>query len=184
MNEMVTLRPRGSGLAGLLSALQPRAAAETPSPPDLAALREDAWNQGFVAGQTAAEADFAPLRLLMAEAAAALHAACVVDIDGLRPLVAMLVKQIAETVLMAELHSDPSQLMTLVAAALAAVRPGMVATLHANPATLAALRPHLPDIATAAEPDLGPNSFFVSGTDFVIEVGLSARLAEIMGEIA
>ncbi len=181
MSEIVTLRP--AGLAGLLTALQPRDAEAAPLP-DLDAIEKEAWNQGFVAGQAAAEAELAPLRLLMAEAAAALHAACVVDVDGLRPLVALLVKQISETVVMAQLHSDPKLLLALVEAALAAVRPGTAATLHANPATLAALRPHLPEIATAEDPALAPDGFVVSGTDFVIEVGLAARLLEIMGEIA
>jgi flagellar biosynthesis/type III secretory pathway protein FliH len=183
MSETLTLRPAG-GLAGLLSALQPREALGAPPPPDLDTIRADAWNQGVVAGQAAADAELAPLRDELTKVAAALHAACVIDVDGLRPLVAALVTHIAETVLMAELQGDPRQLLALVDAALAAVRPGMAATLHANPTTLAALRPHLPDIATVEEPGLAPDGFVVSGTDFVIEVGLAARLQEIMGEIA
>lgn len=173
-----------SGLAGLLAAMLPRAPELAPPPPDLDAIRDAAWNQGMVEGHARAEAELAPLRLHMAEAAAALKAACRIDVDALRPLVAALVTQVAETVLMAELRGDSGILSALVDAALAAVRPGAVATLHAHPSTLAALRPHLPDIATAEDAGLTTDAFVVAGTDFVIEVGLTARLHEIMGEIA
>lgn len=173
-----------SGLAGLLSALQPRPPELAPPPPDLDAIRDAAWNRGVAEGHARAEAELAPLRLLMAEAAAALQAACRIDVDALRPLVAALVTQVAETVLMAELRGDPGILSALLDAALAAVRPGAAATLHCHPSMLAALRPHLPDITVAEDAGLATDGFVVAGTDFVIEVGLAARLQEIMGEIA
>lgn len=171
------------GLAGLLSAMQPREAAPTP-PIDVDAIREGGWGEGFAAGQASASADLAPLRLCLVEAAAALHAACVIDGDALRPLLVTVIRQIAETVVMRELHVDPAVLVRLVDAALALVAPTEPATLRANPKTLAMLRAHLPDLATAEDPRLAVDSFVIAGTDFVIETGLSARLAEIIGEIA
>jgi flagellar biosynthesis/type III secretory pathway protein FliH len=174
---------RSAGLAGLLSAMQPRALAP-PTPPDLDAIREGGWGEGFAAGQASANAELAPLRLYLAEAAAALHAACVIDGDALRPLLVTIIRQIAETVVMRELHLDPAVLVRLVDAALALVGPTEPATLRAHPATLAMLRAHLPDLATAEDPGLAADAFVVAGTDFVIETGLSARLAEIIGEIA
>jgi flagellar biosynthesis/type III secretory pathway protein FliH len=182
MSDTTALRP--SGLAGLLSAMQPRPP-ETPAPPpDLDAIRDDGWHAGFAAGQASANAELAPLRLYLAEAAAALHAACQIDGDALRPLLITVIRDIAEAVVMGELSADPQLLTRLVDAALALVRPGEAVTLRAHPATLALLRPHLPDLATIEDPGLAPDCFAISGTDFVIETGLSARLAEIMGAVA
>lgn len=181
MSEPALHRP--AGLAGLLSAMQPREAAPTP-PIDVDAIRQGGWGEGFAAGQASASAELAPLRLALADAAAALHAACVIDGDALRPLLVTIIRQIAETVVMRELHLDPAVLVRLVDAALALVGPGEAATLRAHPATLATLRPHLPDLATAADPGLAADAFVVAGADFVVETGLSARLAEIIGEIA
>lgn len=183
MSEELTLHPAG-GLAGLLAALQPRDQQPPPALPDLGEVREDGWNMGFAAGEASAAAALAPLRLHLAEAAAALHAACAIDRDALRPVLVTLIRQIAETVLMAELQHDNGVLVRLVDAALALVRPGEPVTLRAHPATLAMLRPHLPDLAIAEDPGLAGDAFIVAGPDFIVETGVMARLAEIIGEIA
>ena len=182
MSDTAALRPLG--LAGLLSAMQPRPP-EPPAPPvDIDAIRDGGWHDGFAAGEAHAQADLAPLRLALAEAAAALDAACQIDGDTLRPLLAGMIRQIAEAVVMGELRADPSVLARLVDAALVLVRPSEAMTLRAHPATLALMRPQLPDIALVEDPGLAPDAFVVAGADFVIETGLSARLAEIMGAIS
>ena len=63
------------GLAGLLAAMQPRVEPVVP-PVDLAAVRAEAWDAGFVAGAAEADAGLAPLRAQLAAAAAAVDAAC------------------------------------------------------------------------------------------------------------
>jgi flagellar biosynthesis/type III secretory pathway protein FliH len=182
MSDPVAFAP--VGLAGLLSSMQPRPPTEPLPPPDLDSIREGGWQDGFAAGQTSAEGELAPLRLGLAQAAEALHAACRIDGDRLRPLLAAVIREIAEAVVMGELSADPQVLTRLVDAALALVRPTEAVTLRAHPATLALLRPHLPDIAAVEDLGLAPDAFAVSGTDFVIETGLSARLADIMESIA
>jgi flagellar biosynthesis/type III secretory pathway protein FliH len=182
MSDAAALRPLG--LAGLLSAMQPRPPEPPPPPIDIDAIRDGGWHQGFAAGEAHAQAELAPLRLALAEAAAALQAACNIDGDRLRPLLADMIRQIAEAVVMGELRADTAVLARLVDAALALVRPGEAMTLRAHPSTLALLRPQLADIAVVEDPGLAPDAFAVTGTDFVIETGLSARLAEIMGAIA
>ncbi len=181
------LEPASAGLAGLLSALQPRAAVPVPPappPPDPDAIRAEAWDAGFAAGEASATAALAPLRQRLAEAAEALEAARQIDADTLRPLLLPLVRAVAEAVLHAELSAGAGVLQPLVTAALAAVRPGEAATLCAAPETLAALQPHLPAIATRADPALGPDQIRVIGNDFVIDAGLAARLAAITGAMA
>ena len=182
MSEAVTLYP-ASGLAWLLSAMQPRAPEAAP-PPDLDAIRTEGWEAGFAAGEASAEAALAPLRLYLAEAAAALHAACAIDRDALRPLLLILVRQLAEAVLLAELRADPAVLAALVTAGLAAVRPAEAATLRCHPDTLAALRPHLPDVAVAVDPGLPRDGFVIAGTDFVIDAALPARLDAVLEAMA
>ncbi|NJC07887.1 FliH/SctL family protein [Polymorphobacter fuscus] len=170
------------GLAGLLSALQPRA--EAPPLPDLDAIREGGWAAGYAAGEIAATAALAPLRDRLAAAAAALDAAQAIDADRLRPLFAALVQQIAEAVLMAELASGASVLVPLVEAALAAVRPGEAPVLRAHPDTLAALQPYLASIATMGDTAMARDAFAVSAPDLLIDAGLSTRLATIIGGLA
>ena len=76
------------GLVGLLAAMRPRVEI-VEAGPDLAAVQAQAWDAGFAAGCLHGEAELVPLRLALAEAAAALRAACVVDVDALRPVVAV-----------------------------------------------------------------------------------------------
>ncbi len=171
------------GLAGLLSALQPRAE-PVAAPVDIAAVRAEAWDAGFVAGAAEADAALAPLRAHLAAAAAAFEAACQIDADTLRPVLAALVRRVAEAVLMAELSAGAAVLQPLVDAAIAAVVPGKAATLTAHPDTLAVLAPHLPDIATAADAALTPGAFAVTGADFSITVDLAQRLDDVMAGLA
>lgn len=180
------LRLAAPGLAGLLSALQPRVDPPEPAPPppDLVAIHDAGWQQGFVDGEAAATAALAPLRIDLGRAAAALDAACHVDVDRLRPLFVSLIEQIAKAVLMAETAASSVLLLPLVEAALAAVRPDELATLRAHPDTLAALQPHLPIVATAPDADLALDEFAVTGPTFIIETGLLSRLAQIVGGLA
>ena len=182
----VALRPN-SGLAGLLDALQPRVDVLPPLP-DLDAIRAASHAagqaQGYAEGEAAAHAALAPVQARLADAAAALAAASVIDADVLRPLLADVVRRLAQAVLAAELARDPAVLLAIAAAAITAIVPGQVATLSAHPATLAALAPHLDDaaIVTAADPALAADRIVVSGADFIIDTSLSARLADILGE--
>lgn len=183
MSEALTLAP--AGLAGLLTALRPRIEPEVapPTPPDLDAIRAAGWDDGFAAGEAAAAAGLAPLRVRLGEAAAALDSACRIDIDALRPLFVTLVTAVAEAVLAAELRAGAA-MVPLVTAALAQVRLGEAPTLCAHPETLVDLRAHLPDVAVAADPGLPRDAFTVSAPQFRIDAGLSARLAEIAGTLA
>ena len=167
------------GLAGLLSALQPQPLPDV----DLAAVRAEAWDAGFVAGAAEADVALAPLRAALADAAAAFDAACRIDADALRPLLLALVRQVTQAVLMVELQAGAT-LLPLVEAALAAVRTGELASLRAHPDTLAAMAPHLPDLAITADVALAPGAFAISGAEFSIDVDLSQRLADIVADLA
>jgi flagellar biosynthesis/type III secretory pathway protein FliH len=186
MSELLApAHAHAAGLAGLLAALRPRAEpVDAPPPPDLDAIRAAGWDDGFTAGEAAATAALSPLRVQLAEAAAALDAACRIDVDALRPLFVTLIRQIAEAVLMAELGASAATLEPLVNAALTAVHAGEAPTLRAHPETLAALGPHLPDVATHADPGLARDAFSVCAPQFRIDVGLSARLAAVTGAMA
>ncbi len=129
-------------------------------------------------------ASLAPLRQRLAEAASALHAACRIDPAPLRPLLAGLVRRTAEAVLAAELKAGAAALLPLVDTALAAVRPGAAVTLVAHPATLAALAPQLPALATAADAEMAEDSFAVTGADFIVAVDLAARLDDALAGLA
>lgn len=166
------------GLAGLLSVLQPAVVL----PLDLEAIRREGWEAGFAAGAAEADAGLAPWRDRLAAAAAGLEAACVVDVDRLRPVMLGLVRGVAETVLGYELSSKDKVLSALVDCSLEALKPGSAALLRAHPATLAGLGAVA--VATEGDPGMGLDEVVVSGADFVIEAGLSARLAEIMGKMA
>jgi flagellar biosynthesis/type III secretory pathway protein FliH len=167
------------GLAGLLSALQPRVAPAL-TPIDIEAVRAEAYDAGFAAGAAEADAALAPLRADLAAAATAFDAACRIEADTLRPVLAALVRRVAEAVLATELRAGATVLLPLVEAAIAAVRPGTAATLMANPETLALLAPHLADMAMAADPGLAPGAFAVAGADFAIAVDLAQRLDDVM----
>ena len=169
-----------NGLAGLLSALQPRLVPEI----DLTALRAVAWDAGFVAGAAEAYTALAPSRAVLADAAAAFAAACRIDADSLRPLLLALVQRTCEAVLTAELRAGATVLRPLVDAALAAVGPGEAATLRAHPDTLAVLTLHMPDIAAVADAGLARGGFAVTGADFSIDVDLGQRLTEIVAGLA
>jgi flagellar biosynthesis/type III secretory pathway protein FliH len=122
--------------------------------------------------------------MALAEAAAALNAACRIEVDSLRPLLVALVRQVAEAVLTAELKGGAAALEPLVTAALASVRPAEAATLHAHPETLAMLKAHSPDLKLNPDPALARGSFAVTGTDFVIDGDLSARLDAVLENLA
>jgi flagellar biosynthesis/type III secretory pathway protein FliH len=171
------------GLAAMLAAMRPRAVEVEPVV-DIAAERASAFAEGEVAGAARAEVELAPLRLALAEAAAALQAAAAIDVDQVRPLLAELIRQICETVVMAELRLDPSVVLRLIEAGLAMVRPGEAPTLRVHPEMLDRLRPWLPDVAAVADPALAIDAFAVSGGDFVIEAGLVARLDAVMEGVA
>ena len=175
------------GLAGLLSTLQPRV--EVPLVlPDLAAVRLDGWDAGYSAGMEAGTAAQAaalePLRAGLAAAVAALDAACRIDADRLRPLFAALVEHVAGAVLMAELGAGAAVLMPLVEAALSHVRVGEAAVLRAHPDMLAMLQAHLGDVVVAADAGLGADEIVVATPVFVIDAGLSARLAAVVAGLA
>jgi flagellar biosynthesis/type III secretory pathway protein FliH len=180
------LAPESIGLAGLLTSLRPRVLPEQApvAPPDLDAIRQAGWEAGFVAGEAAAAAGLAPLRAQLASAAAALDAACCIDIDGLRPLFAALVRDVSVAVLQAELTVGGAVLAPMVDAALAAVRLGEAPVLSAHPDTLAALKPYLPDLAVAADATGARDGFCVSAPQFIIHASLSDRLADIVAGLA
>lgn len=177
--------PLNPGLAGLLSSLQPRV--EVPEQavlPDLDGIRHAGWEAGYAAGEAAATAALAPMRDGLAAAAKALEAACVIDADRLRPVLAALVEQVATAVLTAELDAGAAVLNPLVEAALAQVRPGETAFLRAHPVTLAVLAGHFSAVAGVGDAAMAPGEFAVTAPGFVIEAGLSARLAEIVAGLA
>jgi flagellar biosynthesis/type III secretory pathway protein FliH len=171
------------GLAAMLASMLPPVPKVAPAV-DIAAERAAAFADGEAAGVARAEAELAPLRLALAEAAEALRVAMVIDVDGLRPVLAEVVKAVAEAVVMAELRIDPSVLLRLIEAALAMVRPGEAVVLSVHPLMLERLRVWLPEIDVAADAALAGDAFAVSGGDFVIEAGLAARLDEIIEGVA
>lgn len=186
--------PSDGALLRLLERLSPRAVVpceQPPPPPDLDAIRAEAhaagealgFDAGHAAGSAAVEASLAPLRADLAEAAAALHAACAIDAAALAPLLADLVRSLAETVLAAEL-ARPQALLPLATAALALVETAAAPTLCAHPDTLARLAPHLPGLATAADAGLARDAFRLEGPDFVVPVDVSQRLALAMAGMA
>jgi hypothetical protein len=188
-----TLNP-DNGLARLLDSLSPRPRADEPAlppSPDIEALHAAAYAAGEAAGHAAgnaagsaaAEARLAPLRADLAEATAALHAACAIDAAALAPLLADLVRALAETVLAGEL-ARPQALLPLAEAALALVAPAAAPTLCAHPETLVRLAPHLPGLATTADAALPPGVFHLAGADFVVPVDLPQRLAAVLADLA
>ena len=164
-----------------LALLQRGPVAPAPDP----ALIEAAFARGHAAGraegEAAALAALAPDRQRLAEAAAALEAACRIEADTLAPLLADLVRALCEAVLAAELRAGAAVLMPLVEAALTLVQTDEAPCLAAHPDVLAALAPHLPaGLATQADPALPLDGFAVRGTDFVIAETLAARLQAVL----
>ncbi len=185
------------GLARLLSSLiapPPRAEAAVPAnAPDLDALlaqaRAEGEAAGFCAGEAAgraaASAELAPLRSALAEALAAARVAASIDEARLAPLLADLVKAVAQTVLMAELAAGGRVLGPLVAAALAEVAEAALPTLSAHPDTLGLIAPDLPaGLATLADPSFPPGHISVAGPEFRVEAGLADRLARLVEGMA
>ena len=171
------------GLAGLLTALQPRLDAPA-AVPDFDAIRRDGSAAGFAAGEAAQVAALAPLRANLGAAAAALDAACVIDADRLRPVFAALVTQVAEAVLLAELTAGAAVLLPLVRAALDHVAVGEARVLRAHPETLALMRGYLPDVVVAADAEMERDEFAVTAPGFVIAAALGARLADVVRGLA
>lgn len=183
----------GSAMARLLASLNPQPEPEPEVEPepaiDLVGLLREARAEGEAAGfaageargQAAAEAALAPLRAALMAAADAARAACAIDDTALRPLLADLVKTVAQTVLMAELAAGGRVLAALVAAALAEVAENALPTVLANPATLALIAPDLaPGLITRADPALPPGHISVVGPDYRIDAGLAERLAQLL----
>lgn len=183
---IAVLAPENAGLVSLLTSLRPRIVADAPAPPppDLDAIHQAGWAAGFAAGEAAATEDLAPLRSQLADTAAALDAACRIDVDLLRPLFVALVGKIASAVLQAELGAGGAVLEPLVTAALAAVRLGEAAVLSAHPETLAALAPYLPDISVVPDAALPRDGFTVSAPQFTIAANLADRLADSVAGLA
>lgn len=183
---MRTLRmSSASNLALLLDRLQPVPAAEAaPPPPDLATIRAEAFAAGEAAAQAAAETALQPLRADLAAAAAALRDAAVIDMATLRPLLAALVRSVAEAVLATEIATRDDALLALAQTALAAIAPDEAAVLMAHPDTLARLAPHLPPLATRPDPDMAPGAIQVGGPTFRIDADLPERLTQILESVA
>jgi len=180
-----------AGLARLLASLNPQPEPEPAPEPaiDIAALLAEARAEGEAAGRRAGEAqgrataaaELAPLRSALIAATDAARAACALDEDRLRPLLAGLVEAVAGTVLMAELTAARRALAPLVAAALAEVAENALPTLSAHPDTLALINPDLPPgLATRADSTLPPGHVAIAGPDYRIEAGLAERLARIL----
>lgn len=185
------------GLARLLSSLiappPPAELAPDAGIQDLDALlaqaRADAEAAGFTAGEAAGRAaavtDLAPLRAALAEAVTAARALSSVDERRLAPLLADLVKAVAEAVLMTELTAGGRVLGPLVAAALAEVAEAALPTLLAHPDTLALIAADLPPgLATATDPALPVGHVVVAGPDYRVEAGLTERLTRLVEGIA
>jgi len=177
------------GLAGLLASLH---AAPSPEPTFLPepdpkmvraaedeVLRATAFAEGRAEGQAEAEAALAPALARLQEAASAFEAACRIDTEGLRPALAELVRGLCERVLMAELAASPAALLQLADAALAQLKPGEPAVLHAAPHVISTLNDHAADalggLQLEADPSLG-DVIRLTGPTFIIEAGLDARL--------
>ncbi len=180
-----------AGLARLLASLNPLPEPEPPPEPriDMSALLAEARAEGEAVGRlageaqgrAAAEAALAPLRSALAAASDAARAACALDENALRPLLTGLVKQVAETVLMAELTAGRRALAPLIAAALAEVAEAALPTLSAHPETLALINADLPPgLSVRADVALPPGHVAVAGPDYRIEAGLAERLAQLL----
>jgi flagellar biosynthesis/type III secretory pathway protein FliH len=180
-----------AGLARLLASLNPSPEPEVPPEPaiDYAALLAEARAEGEAAGRiageaegrAAAEAELVPLRHALIAATDAARAACVIDEDKLRPLLAQLVEAVAATVLMAELTAGRRALAPLVAAALAEVAEGALPTLSAHPDTLALISADLPPgLIARADAALPAGHVAIAGPDYRIEAGLAERLARLL----
>jgi flagellar biosynthesis/type III secretory pathway protein FliH len=186
----------GNGLAVLLSWLQPGASAAAAEPAnepapardfeaEILAARAEGYADGEAAGRVDAEAALAPMAAALEGAEAALKAACVIDAAAVQPALAALVRQLCESVLMAELGADSgAALAPLVVAALAEVKPGEAAVLRAHPDTLALLEGQFEAVMGQGDAGMARDAFAVEGPDFVIETGLMARLEAMLADLA
>jgi flagellar assembly protein FliH len=183
---------RGNGLAVLLSWLQPGEAALQACATDgeqdglrdveaeIAAARAEGFAAGAAAGRAEAQAELTPLMAALRGAEAALRAACEMDVAAVQPVLAGLVRQLCEAVLMAELSGGAAVLLPLVEAALAEVKPGESAVLRAHPDVLAQLEGRLENVLMQGDAAMPRDAFAVEGPDFVIGAGLQARLETIL----
>jgi flagellar biosynthesis/type III secretory pathway protein FliH len=178
----------GNGLAVLLSWLQPGDAAEAVREADvvrdvggeIVAARAEGFAAGTVAGREEALAELAPLVAALRGAEAALQAACEIEVAAVQPVLAGLVRQVCEAVLMAELSGGALVLAPLVDAALAEVKPGEAAVLRAHPDVLAALEGRFEAVLAQGDAAMALDAFAVEGPGFVIGAGLQARLDAIL----
>ena len=187
------VRAAAPGLARLLNSLMPAPLLSPHEDIDAAMLlaqaqadsHAQAQADGHAAGHAAAQAELAPLRAALANAAAAARSATAIDEAALRPLLIGLIAAVARTVLMAELAGGRRVLAPLVEAALAEVGDGALPTLLAHPETLALLGPELPPgLATAPDPALPIAHIVLAAPDYRIETGLEERLARILKALA
>jgi flagellar biosynthesis/type III secretory pathway protein FliH len=174
------------GLARLLSSLinplpAPAAPVVEPDPALIAQGRAEAEAAGHAAGRAAATAELAPLRDALAAAIAAVQTSANIDESRLSPLLAGLVKAVAEAVLMAELAAGGRVLEPLVAAALAEVAHAALPVLQAHPETLALIKADLPPgLVIQEDAALPMGHVVVSGPDYRIEAGLGERLSRVV----
>jgi flagellar biosynthesis/type III secretory pathway protein FliH len=182
------IRAGAPGLARLLSSMMPAEVsprAEMDLPTLLADARAEGLRAGEAAGWAAAEAELAPLRAALENAADAARAATAIDAAALRPVLNELVENIVRTVLMAELDAGRAVLAPLVEAALAEVGESAEPTLIAHPETLALLGPELPPgLASSADPALPAGHVTLAGPDYRIEAGIEERLARVLKALA
>lgn len=168
------------GLAVLLGRLQPGEVVAAPVVVEAVRDVEAELAAAFAAGLAAGREDVLPEVDALRAAAAALRAACVVDVAGVTPVVAGLVRAVAERVLLAELKAGGDVLAPLVAAALGEVVPRAAAVVRAHPDALALVEGHLGGLESVADAGLGVGEFVVEGAEFVVPVGLMARLDAVM----
>lgn len=175
-----------SSLALLLDRLQPVVPAPEVTEPacDPAAIRAEAFAAGEAAGRAAAEAALLPLHADLEAAAAAFRNAAVIDGAALRPLLAALVRAVAEAVLASELAMRDDALLALAQAAFAAVMPDEAPLLTAHPDTLARLGPHLPPVAIRPDSGMPAGAVCVSGPTFRIDADIATRLAQSLEGLA
>ncbi len=190
---------RRAGLAGLLTTLRPGTASQTATATpamdeaERRAISEAAFARGLAEGRAEglaeglaeAEAALQPRLAAMEAALLAFEQAMAIDPERLRPLLAGLVRSVAERVLAAELSgAGPVLLMPLVAEALETLGPVEAPVLRAHPDTLAALGAALEGrMESLADPKMPVCSFVIEGPAFQIGADLGRRLDQIMAQL-
>ncbi len=164
------------GLASLYAAMIP------PPPPaepvvDIEAITDEAYQAGFAAGASQAEAALLPERAAMATATSALIAATTVDADALRGVFIALVRSLAEAVVASELRQNPEVVSRLVDVALASVatREGLAVRLHPDDVPALSL-----DLPIVGDPTCPRGSVLIDAPEFVVRDGLDVRLAVLI----